>query len=422
MGWGPISKFWFNPVIISMLLGLFLTFCFDSHYRKNILFNNLDFIMLLFIIYGLFITIITYEKCGFFTAVNGFRTYFFGGFIYFLFRGYIINKNEARFITFVLIASIAVVSIELITEFILMNSFSLDWRFIPWLSGENVGVLIDSPERIRKETLFRPLGMLAYVHYTAYIIGLGILINAPLVLNMKRSIISIKFFTLLILFSSLILTTTRSVIAIVIFLLLYLVKKERILFKFKKIGKFFIVMSVGLILAYCLNVLDFLREAFSLEEAFYSSFYTDPFWNIFETNPLEIIVGRGFPVGGYERLFFDMDLITEEGFHFNQISDEIHFLYYLDRIGIIGGILFVLQIIIAFKMGLKVAKLEKNNDFRNYMIGFSLCPLLFLFSSVHILHTDVVMQFFNYTILGTIGSFHQVYSNEPPITEVNYSY
>lgn len=420
MGWSDLSKVWFNVVIIYLLATVYFRWCIDSIYRQYLIINKLDLIIILFLIHGVFIAIVTYEKYNLFTALNGYRTYFFGGLTYILFRGYVKKKNDLRHVVHVLIVAITVISIELIWEFVFINTFKQDLELIPWLlntsSGGNIGGLISNTRKYMFRDLYRPLGLLAHPHYTAYVIGLGALITFPFAMAKKGVHIKLFYkygFYLSII--SILLTTTRTIIIIVLFLIVLTIMKYKHNLISTNIRKLILLGFTIIFVVTSGTMKDFMLSTLSFENSLFSHFSLrneGAFFDIDKTNPLAVIVGRGVDAGMYEQISFGIDRIMGKEFHFASINNELHFFYYLDRIGIIGGLLFVIQSILAFKICLRILKIERLPYYRYILIGLSLCPLLLLLSSIHILHSDIVMQFFSYSILGTIGSLQQVYCNE----------
>lgn len=401
MDWSVLSKCWFNILMICMFVPVF----FLNKGRKRITWNKLDICMLLFLIHGLVVTALTYGKRDLMVCMNGFRTYFFGGIIYFTIRKYITDKAEVKTIFRWLIIACILIGFEAIFEFLLFNLLGVDWRILPWFSEEVTGVLIDSPDRVKIGHLFRPLGLLAYVHYTTYVIGIGVLLLFPFlaypVQGDKMKKINNSLFVVL--YAAMIATTTRSIniiVPLIIIMAFYFFDIAK-----TKLYLVLFMLVVGLFVAIKLSISDFFSLAFTSQDVFYESFNPEFLLQSEEFPLLDLIFGRGFYIGAAAKtMAADRIDLWEPGFHFNQLNEQFHFLLYMDRIGLIGGILFIMQSVFAFRIA-KDAWLSENDRYlKNVLMGLSLCPLLLLLSSVHILHTDVVMQFFTYITMGIIGS------------------
>ena len=411
MNYSSLSKFWFNSVVIVMVAGLYAVLCVDFRYKSRIKLSRLDLVILAFLLHGLIVTFITLQNYSLFTSLNGFRTYFFGGIIYFLIRGVVTSKNDIKLLFKYLLIAITIVAVEMVWEYFFLNYFKLPWYLIPWYSGDQVGVFIENPDRLRFGSLFRPIGLLAYVHYSAYVIGLGVLVLSPFALNYFKANLKVRYFTIgfYLMSIALILSTTRSLILIIAIMLAYFMVRFKVLGR--NIVKISVLVVFLIVMALNLNLAEYLSAVVTSEEVFYKSFDEDPLYNLFETNPMDMLFGRGFQTGGYERILWQQDVVIESGFHFNQISNEVHFLSYMDRTGLIGGLLFILKTVLACQVGIRISRRISDPFQRNMIMGLSLCPLLLLFSSLHILHSDVVMQFYSYIILGILGSLSQVYTH-----------
>ena len=413
MGWSAISKFWFNLIFISMIVALYFKLSVDHQYRVKVQLNKLDVAVMLAMLHGCVLMYITYESYGLFEAFNGYRAMFFGGVIYFVYRGCCTTAEDVRDIVQLLVLSTVIIGVEVVIEFTVMNILQMGPLVIPWLNSDLVGTFVDNPNRVRiGGVIFRPLGLLTYVHYTSYVIAIGVLILAPFFLSpCRRS--KQKIFTPLlfyILLCCLILSTTRSIIFIIILLLLFMAYKYNVLGK-KMMGIAGILLMIFLVALYA-GILDYVAVAFSSEDGFYKAFKDDPLKSIAGTNPVELIFGRGTGTSKYGEIMFDSYLEENQGFQFKHISDEIHFFSYMDRTGLIGGILFIFQTLTAYSMGIRASRKTVSPVDKRVLIGLSFCPLLLLFSSIHILHADAVMQFYSYSVLGILGASSQVLRNQ----------
>jgi len=431
MEWTNLSKYWHNAVIFSLFFGIVLKSCIGLNYQRSFITTKLDIIILLFMLHGLLLTSITTFKYNLFSGLNGFRLFFFSGIVYYVFRQYVKTKEDLRRTTLLLIWSTLIISIEVILEFVMINIFSLPLGIFPWFvtgpsSIANIGRLITHTKDYMSMGLYRPIGMLMHIHYTAYVIASGCLIVFPFAFSLKTglrktSLYKVMFYIMAI---ALVFSATRSVNLIVIVLIMFGMYKEHTNNKsllYYQVGKVaFIVLAIGIGASaiFTSNISKFYLNIFSGEEQFYQAFgvsNVDILDEISKVNPLDIMLGRGFPPGMFEKSTYGTTEQRGKGFKFTHISSELHFFHFLNRVGIIGGALFILQTILAYKCGFRTLRIVDGLYYHHIIMGLSLCPLLFLFSYIHILHGDIVMQFVSYAILGTVGSVEEVFKRTPRI-------
>lgn len=423
-GFHPISKSWFNIVIVFMLSAMYLRLCIDDNLRKFFIWNKLDIIVAVYLLQGLLITLYTYYTTDLlFTSINGFRKFFFGGIIYFICRIVIRQKQDIELLVKKMVKVTSIVCILLLIEFSILNYFKIDWSYtIPLSRLENTGIVfIDSPDYLPMTTpygnILRPIGILFHPHFTGYLIGLTVLILLFFKMNpLKKDLLSNqKLF--IITFFALLLSTARTVIFMVLIItLVMLVSISRRYIQNKGtfitilVLFFFFVGLSGFYQHYFLSL-------FTKEDSFFQRIPEDPFKFIGNTNPFYLLFGGGFNVGSYENDRWGLEegsrIIKSDEFQFSNIYTEIHIFHYLDETGLIGGLIFFLLTIIASKMAFKMAKKEKDLYYRNIYLGLSSCVALYLLVSIHILHSNLVLQLFNFTIIGMIGSTKNLKS-EPP--------
>lgn len=374
--------------------------------------NYLDLLFLISLFFGIiqiFNTYLTYEN--WFTAFNGFRLYYSGIFFYFLVRLYVRDKKNIKPIVTVMLISFLIVSTEMVAEFILLfNNLTLE--ILPWY--------IDSVSAIGEKPLLKnyseagfvfikSFGLLTGAQLTATFIGMGLMISSVFILkrdrtNRTREIFTSKMPFFLFLFISLLLASSRAVIFSFIFCFLSLIilghKKPKDPFFLKSIGYILIgCIFVLVLLAFDTTIGGFLLKDF-LEYNFKSVVYGEAAYyeyirvEYLNFNFLEFLTGVGFtPSSGYS-----------EPLKFHSGS-EMNILNLFFQLGLIGSSLFILQVLLSVKIGLKAGKNEPDPFYKFLYIGFSWTIVMVTLSLFHyftIINPSI--QCYYYGILGIIGS------------------
>ena len=410
-------KGWVTIVSVFAMTAVSIRYLADPVFRKRFHPHLLDATVLAFLLYGIIVMITTYFSVGLFTALNGFRTVFLPAISYFLVRVYAAHpyKTDELLGTFVKTATI--VAILLFIEVVALNYFSWQWSSVESLTGRTGRWFLDSPSTLTfvfsnvfspgTGVFHRPVGTLLHPHFTAYIIAMAaIIVSSVSLLGRSHSSFMTSRVVLVILILGVLASTSRAVImsASIVGVGVMLITTRRSVVPSALIST--VGLGSGTILLFWLTgAQDFYVLSLATgRDAFYASFVSKTFYDFTEADVLPLLFGNGFNIGWFEIWNLGLESQSPTGFRLTRISDQIHWLHFIDSIGLIGGAFFLAQIILGIRLGWKAAYRWNFGYYRGLYIGASSCLLLFLVSSVHLLPSNLVPLTLTYIMLGMIGA------------------